>query len=539
MTPVIDLAVRRRWKAPAEHGSALLEPLPSAASGLLSKNSRLIREFDCDLQGRSFASLISDARRGLVEKACRYTSSYRDVEFAFPTVGTQIVMAGHQPLLFHSGVWFKNFVLSALAKNNCAQAINLLIDNDTVSQASIRVPTGSVTAPRIESVQFDLSTNAMPLEQRRLCDIDMMKSFDERVRGAISPLIRDPLVTELWKPIDRVVSETPNLGQCLARLRHKLEGAVGLKTLELPLSHVCEAPPFQWFVSHLLAHLPCFWEIHNALLAEYRQINRVRSRTHPVPELTTDDDWLEAPFWVWSDEEPVRQRLFARSFRDEVQLRWGSDRLANLPLSEHRDANRSVDCLQQLAGQGVKIRPRALITTMYARLFLSDLFVHGIGGAKYDELTDSIAARFFGLRPPEFVTATATAKLPLPMLQVSDNDLRFIDRKLRDVRFHPETFVNLNGADGQTVALISEKNQWLGKNFPGVNQKQRHDSICRINEELQATIAKKHRELAEERTKIMGQLKIQQILGSREFSFCLFPKETLLPCLLELSEGET
>ena len=42
------------------------------------------------------------------------------------------------------------------------------------------------------------------------------------------------------------------------------------------------------------------------------------------------------------------------------------------------------ECLRE---SGVKIRPRAILTTLYSRLFLSDLFIHGIGGAKYDAWT--------------------------------------------------------------------------------------------------------------------------------------------------------
>ena len=51
---------------------------------------------------------------------------------------------------------------------------------------------------------------------------------------------------------------------------------------------------------------------------------------------------------------------------------------------------------------------------MYARLFLADLFIHGIGGAKYDELTDELMRRFFKIEPPEFLTLTGTLLLPFP-----------------------------------------------------------------------------------------------------------------------------
>ena len=52
--------------------------------------------------------------------------------------------------------------------------------------------------------------------------------------------------------------------------------------------------------------------------------------------------------------------------------------------------------------EGVRLRPRALITTMFARLVLSDIFIHGIGGAKYDQVTDAIVRRFFAVEPPEY-----------------------------------------------------------------------------------------------------------------------------------------
>ena len=48
---------------------------------------------------------------------------------------------------------------------------------------------------------------------------------------------------------------------------------------------------------------------------------------------------------------------------------------------------------------GNKIRPRAITTTMFSRLFFSDVFIHGIGGAKYDTITDEIIKRILRYRP--------------------------------------------------------------------------------------------------------------------------------------------
>ena len=62
---------------------------------------------------------------------------------------------------------------------------------------------------------------------------------------------------------------------------------------------------------------------------------------------------------------------------------------------------------------GVKIRSRALITTLWARLVLGDLFLHGIGGAKYDQVTDLLIERFFGLPAPGIMVMSATLHLPI------------------------------------------------------------------------------------------------------------------------------
>jgi hypothetical protein len=49
---------------------------------------------------------------------------------------------------------------------------------------------------------------------------------------------------------------------------------------------------------------------------------------------------------------------------------------------------------------------------MFIRLLLADQFVHGIGGARYDQVTDKLIARHFGLAPPRFAVTTATMYFP-------------------------------------------------------------------------------------------------------------------------------
>ena len=222
-----------------------------------------------------------------------------------------------------------------------------------------------------------------------------------------------------------------------------LEGRWGAETLEIPESWVCRSEAFGWFAAHVLAHLPRFRDAYNRVMADYRRLNRIRSRSHPVPDLAADGEWLEAPFWIWSVDNPRRRRVFARQRGDEIEVTDRHGRRFRLDLSADADGSTAVEQLGEIAQRGFKIRTRALVTTLWARLALGDLFLHGIGGAKYDQVTDALIATFFGMEPPRYMVASGTFRLPVAREAVTGEDVRAIDQRLRELTWHPELYVDL------------------------------------------------------------------------------------------------
>ena len=95
---------------------------------------------------------------------------------------------------------------------------------------------------------------------------------------------------------------------------------------------------------------------------------------------------------------PERRRLFAGRSGREVLLSDRQGMEAGCRCGRDSDGGPAVEKLQEFRSRGVKIRSRALITTLWARLVLGDLFLHGIGGAKYDQVTDLLIERFSGCR---------------------------------------------------------------------------------------------------------------------------------------------
>src|SRR4051812_17466369 len=144
-----------KLNAPKGNSSHLVEPPIDLAGEMAAVNCRTIAGSDYELHGTTLAELSVEARRQLFEAALKYTRSYRDVEV--PSEPSSLFIAGHQPEMFHPGVWYKNFVLARMAQQHGAVAVNLQIDSDVIKAGSIRVPTGSIEDPRAESVSFDRS----------------------------------------------------------------------------------------------------------------------------------------------------------------------------------------------------------------------------------------------------------------------------------------------------------------------------------------------------------------------------------------------
>jgi hypothetical protein len=519
----------RRLRAPHNHGQHLIDPPLDVAASLVAENQSN-SHVDTDMAGNSLREIAQTARSDLLRAARRYTAAYRDVPATTNDQKTPLVMAGHQPALFHPGVWFKNFVLDRLVKKINATAVNLLIDNDVLRQAAIRVPTGDVLLPRAVTVAYDKPQPGIPLEESRLLDPELFSSFGARICETVRPFSTNPLIEQLWPLAQEAARRTNRVHHCLAEARHRMELAWGLDTLELPLSEVCQQPAFRRFTTHILAHAQRFRADHNDVLSEYRRVNRVRSKTHPVPRLVQPDDWVEVPFWIWTTNNPIRRPLYVRPMGERSEL---SDlvglTLQDVPLDPAGNHEKAVAYFADQEQQGIKIRPRALMTTMFARLFLSDLFIHGIGGAKYDQMTDELIRRFLGRAAPNFLVVTASAHLPIPRERVCHNDLRELHQLAREIRFHPERHLKTTSA---TKPLMEEKQKWICDDTS--SRRQRHEAIGRLNDTLAGLLRKKQTQTAERTAQVVAALAREPILGSREYSFCLFSDATLRPLLLDI-----
>jgi hypothetical protein len=562
--------LERAWsgvhvRAPHADETFVAVPPLSGAIEIAHRNRDRLATAEADIQGRSLAVIRQWARREVLNAARDYTAGLigaagpeahgapQDPSLDRSEAAT-IYVGGHQPTLFHPGVWVKNFVVGRLAQNDWAQSdraennravgLNLVVDTDTLSGTAVRVPTGTREAPRVATVAFDATRPRQPWEEARIIDRELFASFPARIATALGDWGFSPLLAELWPAAVRCSTRSESLAECLTAARAAWEWSWGVANLELPVSRLCTLEPFLWFAGHLLAQLPRFRNVYNEVLREYRVTNRVRSRTHPVPDLREDDGWLEAPFRVWRAGAEVRRPVFARQFSGEIRLSDGDEVFATLPLDPGKEACCALKELQTLSARGIRLRTRALTTTMFARLCFADLFVHGIGGAKYDQMTDRIVARFFGLEAPEFLTMSATLQLPVPRLPAEPQDECRLRLQLRELDYNSDRHLPLE-LSAEERALVAEKRRLIvaqsaanaARKGPHARPQKsmraagsgyaRFQRLKEINRRLAEFTQGARRRIEDELLRTRQQLAANSVLGDREYAFCLFPAEKL------------
>ena len=424
-------SVAARLVVPRHDRGVLIDPPVIELADLAHENARWLSSDLLSVRGNALKSWRAETRAAVLAESRAYTESLNG-ETIGPDSAAPLIVTGHQPELFHAGVWAKNFAAAGLAERTAGTALNLIIDNDTVSTTRIKIPVGPRQSPGYDWIPFDATMPQRPWEDARISDQTCFDSFGQRVTDRIrESWDYVPLVSSCWGAAVQHASISNRLCDALTAARHCAERMYGLRNLEVPMSRVCSTLPFCRFVALLLHELPQFRNQYNETVRDYRRIHHLKSTTHPVPELESIDDWHEAPFWIWRAGDYRRERPFARRAGDMVEVRDNHGVVARIPATAGNALDHGAEILLDLARQGIRLRTRALTTTLFARVFLADLFIHGIGGARYDAMTDAICARGLGLAAPPFATVSATANLPLSKsFDVTDADWHHTQHQL-------------------------------------------------------------------------------------------------------------
>lgn len=404
--PVADLAV------PEEDGGLIADPPVRQWAGLLGAVTQTVGGWRSMVLGRPLVEIRDTVRADSLRLAREYSTEIgvHGAEPAFRDgVASPLIVTGHQPTLFHPGVWAKHLLVDRIAARVGGIGLDVVVDSDTAGRLCAAVPE---RGERRELVARELcmleEEMGIPFESLPAPSAERIGLLLGELEAMLSTLEAPGpgRCASTWRESVAGAHSSGSLADFLTSARRRYESPLGTAYLELPISRLAGTDGFLLFALDACARGPEFRQAYNRALDRYRDARKMRNPANPFPDLEERDGLLEMPFWVLTDDGR-REPMFVGQRPGEVEIMCGSCREARIPTQEPAEA------LAVLREARLALRPKALALTMFMRLFLADLFVHGVGGGKYDAVTDVIMRECYGLEPPRYAIASLTLRLPL------------------------------------------------------------------------------------------------------------------------------
>jgi hypothetical protein len=168
---------------------------------------------------------------------------------------------------------------------------------------------------------------------------------------------------------------------------------------------------------------------------------------------------------------------------------------------------------------------------MFARALLGDLFLHGIGGAKYDELGDEVFRGVFGLEPPAFLTLSLTLWPGLPDDPASAEQLRNVEARIRDLTFNPDRHLAEPKPEAARSALLAKQSAVEGPTGSRRQRIARYYAIREANRSLEPLVSAERSVLQRQAERLRVGLARNALARSREYAAVLHPSDRLRSAL--------
>jgi hypothetical protein len=380
-----------------------------------------------------------------------------------------IVMTGHQPVVFHSGLTFKYQTTEAFAAQHGLIAIAVVIDTDEGDAGAFSYPTLDTSQARFQNPLGDaerrfvaksatLARSPGLFSGSRLKSPDAISAESTTVENDLRACGENSAATAFQAVAAQYAAlagiSPAGIAAMEANLITRWNADVGGRMLELPLSAICSFPEFIRFAVPILERPFEFAQCYNQTLTTFRSEHRIRNEANPFPNLSIEEEWCELPFWVVDHAAGTRRVLQIRRQSDGMALASNGERLLTL------EKGNVAEALTSLLFSGQQLVPRGALITATFRLLFSDLFVHGTGGGQYDPCTDALIRNWWSVEPSPFAVASASRFL-FPVERQRLMQLQHVESQLRDLQFNPQRFLRTNvfpaSLEERLTSLLREK----------------------------------------------------------------------------------
>lgn len=399
----------------------------------------------------SLASLRSSARISLLRIAADYqrflwtVAGSHALSLAAPVTETGVdasipmVMTGHQPVIFHAGLTWKYETTEQFVGSRKLHGIAVLIDTDEGDAGAFEIPVvEGTTSP---SAVVRRRTERVSLSRQPGLYLTSQLVSRAGIATVFARAERALLESGLSEVAGRVAAAGLRYGEfgdssaVVANTVMRQAAGIGRGLQEVPFSRVCRLPEMLRFFSQLLERAREFHNCYNEVLDRYRQEHGIRNEANPFPNLQLENDGFEMPFWLVEPAAGTRSTVWLQASSGGHWLCRGRQRLTEL------SSGFVPESLLGLLAQGWLLVPRGALITASLRLLFSDLFVHGLGGGRYDAATDQLIRAWWHEEPAPFAVASAS-KCLFPEDRDRLHRLQQFQTQVREMQYNPGRFLD-------------------------------------------------------------------------------------------------
>lgn len=400
-----------------------------------------------------------------------------------------IIANGHQPEFQHPGILFKDLLIHKIASLTNGLPLHIVVDTDHFEMSYSypeRLENGfaHIKTLHLKDADNRIYAHSTLREDDRTELISIIKSQLEETKYFINPKIQAEFESILNRKLE-LIKTCEYLFQVNETIREEFYNSRSIQIFHINVSELVKLNSFRVLVEKIRENLVDFMNVYNQSLIEYRKLHKIKNHAQPIPNLVSG----EMPFWILD------------------------------PVTKTRNVMRVEDSMDNCC-----ILPKAVTLTMFMRLFMTDFFIHGKGGGRYEEVSENIIKEFFQMEAAPYEVASVTMNLEktefFPVPNIDEKDLEL---QLRDTVYSPEKFLD------QSHTLVIQKKELQSKfKNPDSDKKELHKQISILNEEMAKLIVAQTQRLESLKSQLPIIQHTNQVFQTRTFPFYYYNMDELI-----------
>lgn len=499
----------KQLKIPSEKNTIFVSPQYSNWQDMLNQ------AIETDLEERPAI------RSQLLHIARIYTSQLLP-GYCCPLKTENLIVTGHQPIWHHPGILAKNIVADKFARQQKGLCIHLVVDHDIGDSDMILPFSSDGLALDFMKIPGEENQRQIPFELRNKPDLKIINNLINSITKNCPENFCCRLWLEYLKKNSQTILSLKNLADIITSLQAVLNNALGIEMLYLPTSLMSQSNSFLKFSASIIKNYEKFTYIYNDAVS--------KNTTHSNFKFLNVDNAGKTPLPLWLVTAcGLRSCLYVKKTGSAtITISTMSRNLAEIDIT----ADMIPQLKSILSEYQLSLRPKAVTMMLFVRLFLSDLFIHGIGGGLYEKITDFILDNYYNSKKTAVAIATATAALPLAVQPPLQHDIKILNQNIRKINYSPEEYIDKTLLENDSIAKAIKIKKSMIRQASDLDKssQQKQDAWKKVNKINSKLIkyAQPSIKRVEEQIQLATQFQhTTGILNYRQFFFGLFSESFL------------